>query len=100
MLGRIVVVVSLVGATSVAVARDYPMAGLTPDRRPEGAPVVVQNNRAPKWEERFFFGITGKRPASLAWSADQGSWYTPFDRPGMTGPYDIRGWHSRAEKKR
>lgn len=26
---------------------------------------------------------------------DQGAWYTPFSRPGMTGPYDIRGWHAQ-----
>ena len=24
---------------------------------------------------------------------DQGNWYTPFNHPGMTGRYDIRGWH-------
>jgi hypothetical protein len=32
-------------------------------------------------------------PASLRFLEDQGNWYTPFNRPGMLPPYDIRGWH-------
>jgi hypothetical protein len=51
-------------------------------------------------EEKFFFGVSKPRPASLSWFADQGGWYTPFNRPGATGPYDIRGWHTKKEKSR
>ena len=39
-------------------------------------------------------GIEPPYPESLRFLNDQGGWYTPFIAPGMTGPYDIRGWHS------
>lgn len=102
MLGRLVVAVSLsmMIATGAAIASDYPVAGTAPDRRPENAPVVQKDVRAPTWEDRFFRGVAKPRPASLSWFADQGSWYTPFDSPGMTGPYDIRNWHVTRGQKR
>lgn len=41
-------------------------------------------------------GITAPTPEAIkSFLKDQGAWYTPFSRPGMTGPYDIRGWHSQ-----
>ena len=33
-------------------------------------------------------------PSSLKFLRDQGNWYSPFDRPGAPGPYDIRGWYA------
>ncbi len=100
MLGRIIVFMLLATASDAGAASDYPIAGLNPDRRPDGAPVIRENARSPAYEERFFRGVTGTRPASLSWFADQGAWYTPFDRPGMTGPYDLRNWHAGKGKNR
>ncbi len=48
--------------------------------------------------ERGFQGIEGVPPASLErLKGSQGEWYTPFSRAGMSGPYDLRGWHRAAE---
>lgn len=71
----------------------YPLAGVTPDQRPNGAPVVREFVKPAGWEQRFTRGIEGPLPTSLRWIADQGAWFTPFDRPGTPGPYDLRGWH-------
>jgi len=32
-------------------------------------------------------------PSNFRFLEDQQAWYTPFTQPGMTGAYDIRGWH-------
>lgn len=74
-------------------AGSYPIAGTQPDRRPQDAPVITEGT--PRSTVRFFYGVAQPRPPSLSWSNDQGAWYTPFNQPGMTGPYDIRGWHAR-----
>jgi hypothetical protein len=50
-------------------------------------------------------GVSSPIPESLKFLNDQGAWFNPFTRPGMTGPYDLRGWHtapvplSAADKK-
>ncbi|MCC6776595.1 MAG: hypothetical protein IT537_08165 [Hyphomicrobiales bacterium] len=74
-------------------AERYPVAGVTPDQRPGGAPVIRELVKPAGWEQRFTRGIEGPLPAGLRWIADQGAWFTPFDRPGAPGPYDLRGWH-------
>lgn len=71
------------------------VAGLAPSQRPEGAPVIREVIREPGWYTRALTGISQPYPASLRFLEDQGNWYTPFNRPGMTGRYDIRGWHGR-----
>lgn len=73
---------------------DYPIAGLMPDQRPNGAPVVKQVVKDPAWYQEALTGISRPYPASLGFLEDQGNWYTPFTRPGMPGRYDIRGWHT------
>ena len=103
MLGRAVVFAFfafafLAIASGANAASMYPVAGTQPDRRPDNAPVIRDSARPS--EEKFFFGVVKPRPASLSWFADQGGWYTPFNRPGATGPYDIRGWHTKKEKSR
>lgn len=102
MLGRTMILALLATALAAGfearAAGDYPVAGVNPERRPDGAPVISQTARPS--EDRFFFGVSKPRPASLSWFSDQGGWYTPFDRPGMTGPYDIRAWHTRKGKTR
>ena len=94
---RAIVITALIGCVgSLALAEGterYPIAGLTPDQRPAGAPVIRKLIKPPGWEQRFTRGIEGPLPASLRWMADQGAWFTPFDRPGATSPYDLRGWH-------
>ena len=76
-----------------AARAEYPVAGLKPEQRPEGAPVIewVQHNKS--WFEHALTGIERPYPRSLYFLDNQGYWYTPFNRPGMKGVYDIRGWH-------
>ncbi|MBL3591444.1 MAG: hypothetical protein JMN24_16895 [gamma proteobacterium endosymbiont of Lamellibrachia anaximandri] len=75
------------------VSADYPIAGIEPFQRPSGAPVLewVQHDKA--WYEHALTGVQRPYPRSLYFLDNQGDWYTPFNRPGMRGPYDIRGWH-------
>lgn len=68
------------------------VAGLQPDRRP-AAPVVTEVARPGEWYARAFTGIVQPYPWSLRFVNEQGNWHTPFREPGMTGRYDIRGWH-------
>ncbi|UCD69211.1 MAG: hypothetical protein JSW48_03740 [Betaproteobacteria bacterium] len=70
-------------------------AGLTPWQRPEGAPVITSVDHGSDWFRYSLTGISRPYPASLRFLDDQGNWHTPFNRPGMTGRYDIRGWHQR-----
>ena len=74
--------------------KQYPVAGLAPYARPEGAPVEGSVRRTESWRAQALRGVSDPVPASLKFLDDQGAWYTPFDLPGMTGPYDIRGFHS------
>ena len=70
------------------------IAGVHPDRRPEGAPVLRTYPKDAAWYDRALHGISEPYPYSLKFLEDQGAWYTPFIHPGMTPPYDIRGWHA------
>ena len=96
---RRLIAIALISTAAGAGAAEYPVAGLAPDRRPESAPTIVNFVRPSGWERRFFAGVAEPRPESLSWSANQGGWYTPFDRPGMIGPYDIRNWRSKGKQK-
>lgn len=71
----------------------YPIAGTQPSSRPAGAPVVREVRKPEGWYTEALTGISKPYPASLGFLEDQGNWYTPFNRPGMVGRYDIRGWH-------
>ena len=71
----------------------YPIAGVKPDQRPEGAPVIKEFVKDGAWYKNALNGVDSPYPASLHFLENQGGWYTPFNHPGMTGPYDIRGWH-------
>jgi len=88
-------VVSLVLFGSSAVAdSDLPfIAGVKPDRRPETAPKITEMVKDGAWYGHALTGVDAPYPASLRFLEDQGAWFTPFTRPGMNGPYDIRGWH-------
>lgn len=80
-------------SAQVFAADAYPIAGVHPDQRPVGAPVVRSVQKDAAWYRRALTGISQPFPHSLGFLEDQGNWYTPFNRPGMNGRYDIRGWH-------
>lgn len=71
----------------------YPIAGVHPDQRPAGAPVIEWVQRDKAWFEHTLTGINRPYPKSLYFLDNQGYWYTPFSHPGIPGYYDIRGWH-------
>ncbi len=104
--GPVLAVLVLVGVGGLnmpetrAAARTEPfIAGVHPDRRPEGAPVLETYPKDAAWYERALHGISEPYPYSLKFLEDQGAWYTPFIHPGMTPPYDIRGWHVRRKAR-
>ena len=71
------------------------IAGVHPERRPEGAPVIVGFEKPAEWYEQALHGISEPYPYSLKFLEDQGAWFSPFIHPGMTGRYDIRHWHKK-----
>lgn len=74
---------------------EYPVAGTMPWQRPPGAPVITSVDHPGAWYTAALHGVTRPYPYSLRFLEDQGNWHTPFNRPGMPGPYDIRGWHQQ-----
>lgn len=72
------------------------VAGVRAHQRPAHAPVVTQVVKDPQWYRQALHGVEPPYPASLQFLEDQGAWHTPFTRPGMTGVYDLRGWHRPA----
>lgn len=71
------------------------IAGTTPAERPAGAPALATFQKPDGWYARALTGLNAPYPASLGFLDHQQGWFTPFDHPGMTGPYDIRNWHTR-----
>ena len=76
---------------------EYPVAGTQPDRRPENAPVITTVDKGEEWYQQALTGLQPPYPESFKFLESQGNWHTPFDQPGMTGPYDLRGWHRASE---
>ena len=72
------------------------VAGVRPQERPTEAPVVRETAKDAGWYGKALTGVAQPYPYSLRFLEDQGGWYTPFTEPGMTGPYDLRGWHREA----
>jgi hypothetical protein len=70
------------------------VAGVNPAERPAGAPVITEYSKDAGWYARVLTGVSAPYPSSLRFLEDQGAWFNPFLHPGMTGPYDIRNWHS------
>ncbi|MEN8175957.1 MAG: hypothetical protein ABFS23_09355 [Pseudomonadota bacterium] len=73
---------------------EYPIAGVAPDQRPAGAPVIAQFQKSSEWYAHALHGVSRPYPWSFRFLEDQGAWHTPFNNPGMHGPYDLRGWHA------
>lgn len=86
-------VFAVIFAAGAALGEETTIAGLTPSQRPEGAPVLTEMSKDAAWYERALAGVDQPYPASLRFLEDQGAWFSPFEHPGMTGPYDIRYWH-------
>lgn len=77
-----------------ALAGERFVAGTAPQRRPAEAPVIKAFNAGAEWRQSALAGIGEPLPPSLKFLDHQGAWYTPFDRPGMPGNYDIRQLHA------
>ncbi len=74
------------------------VAGTAPHQRPASAPRVTAYEKSQQWYAAATKGVEQPLPASLRFLENQGAWFTPFTRPGMPGPYDLRGLHSAAAK--
>lgn len=72
------------------------IAGTKPDQRPKNAPRI---KNSPKLDPtKVLHGANENIPPSLQKAVEsQGNWYTPLLKPGMTGPYDIRNYHTAAD---
>lgn len=81
-------------AQNALAANDTPaIAGLAPYERPAAAPRLT--SAPPVDRQHALWGVTAPVPQSIEkFLKDQGGWFNPFLRPGMTGPYDLRGWHA------
>jgi hypothetical protein len=85
----------LLAMVSASGAGDLQIAGTQPSQRPQGAPRIITVDHPGAWYTSALHGVTRPYPHSLRFLEDQGNWHTPFNRPGMTGRYDIRGWHQK-----
>lgn len=95
-----IVAAALMAACTVPASAEVQfVAGVHPDRRPEGAPRITAVNHPRAWYVRALTGISPPYPHSLFFLDAQGDWYTPFVLSGMPGRYDIRGWYATAKPK-
>lgn len=74
-------------------SQDVFIAGVDPSVRPANAPVITETFKDDAWYASALSGVEEPYPDSLKFLEDQGGWFNPFIRPGMTGFYDIRNWH-------
>ncbi len=86
--------VETVGAPALPEGQYLYVAGVAPSVRPAGAPVITEFVKTPEWYAQALSGVSQPYPESLKFLEDVGGWWAPFIHPGMTGPYDIRGWHA------
>ena len=93
-------IISILILSLTASAGAYPIAGVNPEKRPEGAPIVtkaakdVPSKYSKIWYKVALYGINAPYSKSLFFLEDQGNWYSPFILPGMVDKYDIRGFHN------
>ncbi|MBK8455861.1 MAG: hypothetical protein IPL47_01060 [Phyllobacteriaceae bacterium] len=91
---RALVAIVFLASGALVRAEGVFIAGLQPDVRPAGAPAIAAVLHDDDWQVKALTGVEPPAPESLRWLADQGEWFSPFIGPGMTGPYDLRGWHT------
>jgi hypothetical protein len=89
----IALVLAAAAGSSLAQAPAF-VAGLHPDRRPDNAPQLTQQVMSPDALARSLRGIEGAPPGNVESIAATGAWWVPLRGPGMTPPYDPRGWHA------
>lgn len=75
--------------STAAVAQALEVAGLRPDQRPVGAPVIERFEQSEAWKAQALKGIDPPQ-TGVEFLKNQGAWYTPFNQPNMPGRYDIR----------
>jgi len=93
MLRKITLGLGLLGlALNQSLAEEF-ISGQNPSERPKDAPVIENVEHEGAWYAQALHGISEPYPFSLKFLEDQGNWETPFNKPGMPGRYDIRGWH-------
>ena len=73
-----------------------PTAGVQPDQRPAGAPVITSVIKDKEWYKKAETGLQPPFSPSLSFLLYQGNWFNPFIHAGMLGKYDIRGWHNQS----
>ncbi len=94
--GACLVLLGAGAAQAATYSPDHPfIAGVKPNQRPEGAPVIKTYKKDAAWYARALTGVVPPYPYSLKFLEDQGAWFNPFIHPGMLPPYDIRGWHKK-----
>jgi hypothetical protein len=71
-----------------------PVAGLQPDQRPEGAPVVRVHAVDATLKQQRLKGVTTPWPGTVERIAESGAWYSPMFHPGMPSRYDLRQLHA------
>ena len=69
------------------------VAGVHPHQRPDGAPRLTEDVRTPEQLKRELHGVEKPVPGNVESIAATGNWWVPLRQPGMTKPYDPRGWH-------
>jgi hypothetical protein len=85
-------------AGGVAAQAPGHVAGLHPDRRPDGAPQVTQGDLSAEPLREALRGIEGAPPGNVETIAATGRWWVPLRGPGMLAPYDLRGWHLQKQE--
>jgi len=83
---------SIIGLQPITPSSEF-VVGLTPNQRPADAPVIREFMPSANWRSQSLVGISEPIPESLDFLDSQGAWYTPFNRPGMLGYYDLRNMH-------
>ena len=83
-------------ATAAAQPAGVPVAGLRPYERPEGAPRQAEPTATPEQMGCWLRGVSQPHPGNVESIAGTGHWWVPLRGPGMTPPYDPRGWHGEA----
>ena len=88
-------VISFITTTPSVAEESIYVAGTVPAQRPANAPVQTEVQKDATWYSTALTGVEQPYPASLRFLEDQGNWFNPFNHAGMTGRYDIRGWHKQ-----
>ena len=61
-----------------------------------GAPTETDQPASPEQMARWLRGVSAPHPGNVDTIAATGRWWVPLRGPGMTPPYDPRGWHEGA----